>query len=289
MSTPIQYTAYSPTPPIDTSAIQPQATHYPNHYPNVPITVPLTVPIPGQPTASYYSPYPTTGLPGANILGIQDGIPQHHQIQTNPAPARPPSPPEPAITPLVAQQALRRLIENELIDVGFESADVQSVRRLEVETVACASCAILPPFLNLLTRDKWVDVQQLFERAHEYANLANRAGTIAPDLLLCLDDFGIEPKELYPLAQKRRTQSTETSINAAATNTSTPNADPASLMNTVPSPKKRLKRSTWRHLPLPLFHYSSSPFGCNRIETLTNQTHVLQLPLTIPRPPTLRR
>jgi transcription initiation factor TFIID subunit 8 len=40
-------------------------------------------------------------------------------------------------------------------------------------------------------------VQQLFQRAHEYANLANRASAIASDILLACEDFDIPPKELY--------------------------------------------------------------------------------------------
>ena len=40
-------------------------------------------------------------------------------------------------------------------------------------------------------------VQQLFQRAHEYANLANRAGAIASDVLLSCENFDITPKELY--------------------------------------------------------------------------------------------
>ncbi|KAF9449882.1 hypothetical protein P691DRAFT_614541, partial [Macrolepiota fuliginosa MF-IS2] len=95
----------------------------------------------------------------------------------------PPTPPEPAITPSIATHVVRRVVENELIDVGFETAETQAVRRLEVEVVSF--------------------IQQLFDRAHEYANLANRAGALPPDIILACDDFGIEPKELYPLARKR--------------------------------------------------------------------------------------
>jgi len=80
-------------------------------------------------------------------MSRSDGFqqPQQQLKQTNPAPARPPSPPEPAITPAIAQRALRRLIENSLIDIGFQSADGQSLQRLQVETVACAL-----PFLSFL-------------------------------------------------------------------------------------------------------------------------------------------
>jgi len=39
-------------------------------------------------------------------------------------------------------------------------------------------------------------VQQLFQRAHEYANLANRARAIASDVLLACEDFDLTPKKL---------------------------------------------------------------------------------------------
>jgi transcription initiation factor TFIID subunit 8 len=42
----------------------------------------------------------------------------------------------------------------------------------------------------------------LFERTHGYANLANRAGPIAPDLLLACQDFRIPLKDLQALKQK---------------------------------------------------------------------------------------
>ena len=45
-------------------------------------------------------------------------------------------------------------------------------------------------------------ITQLFERTHGYANLANRAGPIAPDLLLACQDFRIPLKDLQSLKQK---------------------------------------------------------------------------------------
>lgn len=39
-------------------------------------------------------------------------------------------------------------------------------------------------------------IEELHRRAHEYANLANRASPIAKDLLLACDEYGIEPKDL---------------------------------------------------------------------------------------------
>ncbi|KAF5363443.1 hypothetical protein D9756_000839 [Leucocoprinus leucothites] len=106
------------------------------------------------------------------------------------------------------------------MDIGFESADAQSMWRLEVETVAY--------------------IQQLFERAHEYANLANRAGAITSDLLVTLNDFGVEPKELYPLAKKRRGLHPSVTTSSPAPNASTDSQPNPAIP--APTSKKRLKR-----------------------------------------------
>jgi hypothetical protein len=52
-------------------------------------------------------------------------------------------------------------------------------------------------YLNSLDRSSSSVVQQLFQRTHEYANLANRAGAIASDMLLACEDFNLHPKDLY--------------------------------------------------------------------------------------------
>lgn len=126
---PIQYTTYTPTTAPAAPATQPQQTHYPNHYPNVPV----------QPTSTYYSPYPTATPTGIPLTG-NDLLPK----QNNPAPARPPSPPEPGISPSIAARAVHRLVENELIDVGFERAESQPVNRLELEVVNCTYISSFP-------------------------------------------------------------------------------------------------------------------------------------------------
>ena len=50
---------------------------------------------------------------------------------------------------------------------------------------------------NSLVHSSLLVVQQLFQRTHEYANLANRAGAIASDMLLACEDFNLPPKDLY--------------------------------------------------------------------------------------------
>jgi hypothetical protein len=124
-------------------------------------------------------------------------------------------------------------------------------------------------FLNLFLR---AVVEQLFERAHEYANLANRASAIPPDLLLAVADFGIEPKELYRLARKRRASQ------AIGTTEST---------DMVVSPKmqrKKLSRPSKHKHPSQCLLLTSK----SRTEDLANAAHVLNLTSTISRPPTFR-
>jgi transcription initiation factor TFIID subunit 8 len=45
-------------------------------------------------------------------------------------------------------------------------------------------------------------VEVLYRRAHEYANLANRAGPIATDLLLASVECGLQTKDLHKLGAK---------------------------------------------------------------------------------------
>ncbi|KAF9040628.1 hypothetical protein BJ165DRAFT_1350640 [Panaeolus papilionaceus] len=94
-----------------------------------------------------------------------------------PSEPSPPEPPEPAVTPAVASRALRKLVSHQLQQAGFNTAVQPAIERLEIEVA--------------------IFVQQLYQRAHEYANLANRAGVIASDLVIACEDFDIQPKDLY--------------------------------------------------------------------------------------------
>ena len=53
------------------------------------------------------------------------------------------------------------------------------------------------PTENLIELDFVLVVEQLYERAHQYANLANRTGPIAKDLMLACEDKKLLPKDLY--------------------------------------------------------------------------------------------
>ncbi|KAF5369962.1 hypothetical protein D9758_001279 [Tetrapyrgos nigripes] len=106
----------------------------------------------------------------------------HTLDQTTVEPPRPPSPPQPAVTPEVASQAIQRLISSEFRDANFESAQPSALYRLEQEVVSF--------------------VQQLYQRAHAYANLSNRATPIATDVLLAAEEFGLSLSELRSVKSK---------------------------------------------------------------------------------------
>ncbi|KAF8165000.1 hypothetical protein B0H34DRAFT_687373 [Crassisporium funariophilum] len=135
-------------------------------------------------TANPYSTHYPNHYPATTSAALPATLPyfptfQHGQpLKSAPAvDSAPPDPPEPSVTPDVASRAIQRLILFELQGAGYETAVQPTVHRLEVEVVTF--------------------IQQLFQRAHEYANLANRAGAIASDLLLACEDFNLPPKELY--------------------------------------------------------------------------------------------
>jgi len=118
--------------------------------------------------------------------------PKHFQ----PAELSPPDPTEPSVTPDVASMAIQRLVLYELRNAGFGRAAQPAVQQLEREVGTCMFvCVVFHPVTDASVLVQVV--QQLFQRAHEYANLANRASAIASDVLLACEEFHIPPKELY--------------------------------------------------------------------------------------------
>jgi len=117
------------------------------------------------------------------------------QFHKQPPPVQhklPPPPPDlSSVTPQIASQTIQRLISAQLRDAGYEAAQPQALRRLESEVVAF--------------------VELLYEHAHEYANLANRAGPIATDLLLAGQGCGMQTKDLHKIgvrsSKKRKRRS----------------------------------------------------------------------------------
>jgi len=122
--------------------------------------------------------------------------PGHYQLQYAPPvaqhlPAQPPltqhklSPPDlSSVTPQIASRAVQHLLASQLRRVGYDSAQPLALRRMELEVVAFVS--------------------RLYERAHEHANLANRSGPIATDLLLASAECGLQTKDLHKLGAKSK-------------------------------------------------------------------------------------
>lgn len=146
---------------------------------------------------SYYPPqygtiqpqYPTypnqTYYPSHSHYTSQGGhnvYPAQQAVSHLPLPEPHTAPELSAVTDDVASRAMQRFMSSELRSAGFDSVEPSALRRLEHEVVTF--------------------VEQLYERAHEYANLANRAGPITQDLLLASADSGLQTKELRQLARK---------------------------------------------------------------------------------------
>ncbi|KAF5388266.1 hypothetical protein D9615_000173 [Tricholomella constricta] len=142
---------------------------------------------------SHYTPAPPQSIPTG--LSFFPPFPHVQPPRVSPVPDLPPPPPDlTSITPDVATRALQRLISVELRDAGFHSAQADAVKRIEVEVVAF--------------------VGQLFERAHEYANLSNRAGAIATDLVLACKEFDVPPEALRGLNARTRRKKRKTNVAA---------------------------------------------------------------------------
>ncbi|KDR83377.1 hypothetical protein GALMADRAFT_235479 [Galerina marginata CBS 339.88] len=153
--------------------------NYSSHYPNHYPSVTASIPQP----IGYFPPY-------------QGQAQVQQPPKQTPAEAASSDPADPAVTPEVASKALQRLVSSELKNAGFERAVQPALERLEHEVATF--------------------VQQLFQRAHEYANLSNRAGAIASDVLLACEEFDIAPKELYQTKKgtaKRKHKNQDAGVN----------------------------------------------------------------------------
>jgi transcription initiation factor TFIID subunit 8 len=126
-------------------------------------------------TGHYQSQYPQTTVPVPSTTSF---VPYQPPPKSSPPPDLPPPPPDlTSVTPRVATDAIQKLVSFELKDAGFSTAQPLAMQRLEFEVVSF--------------------IEMLYERAHEYANLANRAGPITTDLMLACQDFRLQPKELH--------------------------------------------------------------------------------------------
>ena len=144
------------------------AHHYPPHAQAQPQ---------GQPTAHGYPVYAAShsaafyvGYPGVagypfdpNAVGAPKHVPTAPEI--------------PGVSPQLASHAIQRLISSEMRDAGFETAEAGAVRRLELEVVSCELCcsSVPHPFPH-----GGLVVQQLYERAHDWAARGPREGHVDP-------------------------------------------------------------------------------------------------------------
>ncbi|KAG7097187.1 hypothetical protein E1B28_004559 [Marasmius oreades] len=147
-----------------------------NPYPMVPASAFANLPTNLNPSTTAPVPKPNfyPAFPHLQLSSVPN--------QPSQEPPRPPSPAPPAVTPTVASKCVRKLITSELKGVQFDGAQGAAMERLEQEVVAF--------------------VQRLYHRAHEYAELSNRAGPVATDLLRTCDDYGISTESLRKVKSK---------------------------------------------------------------------------------------
>ncbi|KAF5392736.1 hypothetical protein D9757_000873 [Collybiopsis confluens] len=140
--------------------------------------------------SSYAASYSFTGAPQLAALSAAAAAASPPRKLTGTGSLRPSSPVQATITSREASQAVQRLIASELQDAGFDGAKTEAVYALEMEIASF--------------------VQNLYQRAHEYANLANRSGPIATDLLLASEEFDkewsydVSPKKLASWTRRRQ-------------------------------------------------------------------------------------
>ncbi|KAF8742420.1 hypothetical protein AX14_004638 [Amanita brunnescens Koide BX004] len=133
---------------------------------------------------------PTTSLPYFPALtqhsqALYASLSQQHSVSADHHSHHPQEqlPPDlTSITQPAASRVLRKLLVHELRRAGFDSAHGTALDAIEHQVISF--------------------ITQLFQRTHGYANLANRAGPIATDLLLACQDFRIPLKDLQTLKQK---------------------------------------------------------------------------------------
>ena len=94
-------------------------------------------------STTLYNPYtshpPQYNVPtGHSVLSYYPPYSHTNQLRSSPVADIPPPPPDlTSITPEVASRAMHRLITSELRDLGFDSAQLSAVKRIEIEVIAC--------------------------------------------------------------------------------------------------------------------------------------------------------
>ncbi|KZT72658.1 hypothetical protein DAEQUDRAFT_762928 [Daedalea quercina L-15889] len=175
----------------------------------------------------YPSQYPSQGTPVAA-----------YPVYPPKAPSPPPEPhtaPEvPAVSSELASHAVGRLVSAELSRAGFDSAEPVALRRLEAEVVAF--------------------VEKLYKSAHEYANLANRAGPIAKDVMLASEEWGLETNALHRFAiqaRKKRRHGSSMELLPPPSRSPSPELLPSDDEDAVPIVPATLRQLPWNERYLP--------------------------------------
>lgn len=154
----------------------------------------------------YPSQYPAQGA----HVAAYPAYPHVQARLTSPPPEPHTAPDVPAVNSELASHAIERLASAELSRAGFDSAEPAALRRLELEVAACPS-ASLALLIRKLTGGRCLQVvEELYKSAHEYANLANRAGPVAKDVLLASQDWGMETNVLHRFAVKAKKKNNRT-------------------------------------------------------------------------------
>ncbi|KAI0676935.1 hypothetical protein C8Q78DRAFT_1073688 [Trametes maxima] len=159
------------------------AHHYPAHaqaqaYQSYP--APAAYAYTAAPAPGYYPGYPPRPGAGYTYDASMAGTSSQPQMGPHSAPELP------GVTPQLASHALQRLIISELRDAGFDSAEGGAVRRLEREVAEF--------------------VQEMYERARDYADLALRARPSATDVMAASADYNLEASAMLHLTKKSRKQ-----------------------------------------------------------------------------------
>ncbi|KZT26965.1 hypothetical protein NEOLEDRAFT_1131453 [Neolentinus lepideus HHB14362 ss-1] len=181
-------------------------THYPSQAYTQYTSTPYQNSQYSQPASQYgvYSQFP---LPGTYTL------PSSYLSDTKPS-IKPSDPPDltSAITPKIACDVIRRLITTQLRSAGFDAAEPEALQKLEEGAIDV--------------------VTLLYERAHEFANLANRARPIAKDLLLAQAEVGMDTTELWQVARKtkKRKHQQEDGYEPVALESAPPETPPPKLL-----------------------------------------------------------
>jgi len=134
-----------------------------------------------------------SGLSGMTMPYTPTSYPSYYgqtysSLYTRPtSPAEPPPPPDySSINPEVAAKAIEKLVLAGLKNAGFDGSESGALNRLEAEVVEY--------------------VKGLFERAHELANLLNRSGPIATDLLLACKERNADLEQLKKVSPGSRSK-----------------------------------------------------------------------------------